>query len=235
MEKYLLPYTHFSVAMHRERRMAIYTATNIDGEKSRKLKRKKDVWGFDPRIDRKFQIGNELYVGNDLDRGHLTRRLDPAWGSEAEAKRAEADTFFFTNCTPQHARFNQRLWLELEDYLLNNTDTRNFQACIFTGPIFGENDRRYREALLPLAFWKVAAMIREDRDELTVTAYIVSQADLLSRLEFVFGEFKTYQVSVAEIERRTNLDFGELKRFDPLRAQESPVRELTNADEIRLY
>lgn len=235
MKKYRLDYTHFSIAMHRERRMAIFTASNIDGDLSRKIKRKKDVWGFDPRISEKFQIGNELYKGNDLDRGHLVRRLDPAWGETMEeAKQAELDTFFYTNCTPQHSSFNQQLWLELEEYLLNNTDTRNFRACIFTGPVFGEEDRPYRDALLPLAYWKVAVMVHDQRNELTASAYIVSQKNLLSDLEFVFGQFKTYQVPIAEIERRTNLDFGALKQFDPLRQQESVISELTRPEDIRL-
>jgi endonuclease G, mitochondrial len=234
-EKYLLKYTHFSIAIHRGRRIALFTVSNIDGEQSRKIKRKKDVWGFDPRISEEFQTGNQLYQGNDLDRGHLVRRLDPAWGTLTQAKRAELDTFFFTNCTPQHAGFNQKLWLELEDYLLNSADTRNFKACIFTGPIFTEEDRPYRGMLLPLAYWKVAVMIHDQRDALTATAYIVSQKDLLSRLEFVFGQFKMYQVSISEIEQRTNLDFGDLKRFDPLEQQEAAgSHELASPEDLRL-
>jgi endonuclease G, mitochondrial len=235
MEKYLLKYTHFSITMHQDRKMALFTVSNIDGDQSRKIKRQRDVWGFDPRIPEAFQIGNQLYQGNDLDRGHLVRRLDPAWGTPSAAKQAEQDTFFFTNCTPQHAGFNQRLWLQLEDYLLNSADTRNFKACIFTGPIFTEEDRPYRGALLPLAYWKVAVMIHDQRDVLTATAYIMSQKDLLSRLEFVFGQFKTYQVSIEEIERRTNLDFGDLKRFDPLGQQEAAgIRELVGSEDLRL-
>ena len=47
------------------------------------------------------QTGEEAYRDNPLDRGHLVRRLDPAWGaSRDEAKRSNDDTFHFTNCTP---------------------------------------------------------------------------------------------------------------------------------------
>lgn len=233
-ERFMLPYTHFSIATHSTRRMALFTASNIDGAQSRKIKRKKDVWAFDPRIDSEFQIGNSLYKGNDLDRGHLVRRLDPVWGELPQAEKAEVDTFFFTNCTPQHSGFNQKLWLSLEEYLLDNTDTRDFRACIFTGPIFSGNDRPYRGALLPLAFWKVAVMIHDKEARLTATAYMVSQKSLLSDLEFAFGQFKTYQVPIAKIEQNTNLDFGRLKDFDPLRKQESVITELLEFDDVRL-
>jgi endonuclease G len=232
--QFMLDYTHFSLAMHEDRRMAIFTASNIDGELSLNIKRRKDSWGFDPRLPREVQIGHELYLNNDLDRGHLVRRRDPVWGDPNIAKQAEQDTFFFTNCTPQHSGFNQNTWLSLEDYLFENADTRNFKACIFTGPIFSENDRLYRDVLLPLAFWKVAVMIHDQRNELTATAYIVSQKNLLSDLEFVFGQFKTYQVSIASIEQKTGLDFGELKQFDPLAQQESVLRDLQVPEDIRL-
>ena len=233
--RFELRYTHFSIAMHQDRRMAIYTASNIDGEQSRQLKRKKDVWAFDPRISRDYQIGNELYAGNDLDRGHLVRRLDPAWGELAEAKRAEVDTFYFTNCTPQHSTFNQQLWLSLEDYLLGNIDTRNFRACIFTGPVFSNDDRLYRDELLPLAYWKVAVMVHDQKNSLTATAYMVSQRDLVSKVEFVFGQFETYQVPITAVEQLTHLDFGRLKTFDPLaKIEGGAVRRLRGPDDLVL-
>ncbi|HXG66950.1 MAG TPA: DNA/RNA non-specific endonuclease [Blastocatellia bacterium] len=247
-DDYVLRYTHFSIVMNAERRLAFYTATNVDGAQWKSVKRKRDVWSFDPRIERAAQVGNELYRGNDLDRGHLTRRLDPSWG--ADFKVGERDTFFYTNCTPQHRHFNTRLWLELEDYLLENADTRDFRACIFTGPVFSDADRPFSFRLdngetdtvaLPRQYWKVAAMVRADRIELSATAYILSQADLISNLEFVFGQLKTYQMPIRKIEQLTRLDFGDLRNFDPLEGIESVEGrhvmggiELTSPEQIRL-
>jgi endonuclease G len=239
-EKYLLNYTNYSVVMNKERRMAFYTATNIDGEQWKSVKRKKDAWFYDPRIDRAAQVGEELYRDNDLDRGHLTRRLDPAWG--AQYLQGEQDTFFFTNCTPQHHEFNTKTWLGLEDYLLSSADTRDFKACIFTGPIFGAKDHPYTfplkkgetdNILIPLQYWKVAVMVRAETGALSATAYIISQADLISNLEFVFGQFKTYQVTVAKIKKLTGLDFGALQSYDPLGHVEGIAeRELTAMSDI---
>jgi endonuclease G, mitochondrial len=146
--------------MHKDRRMAILVAVNIDGEQTVRIKRTgDDPWALDPRIPAGAQIDNKLYEGNDLDRGHLVRRPDPAWGSNA--KLGEQDTFFFTNCTPQHSAFNQHLWLSLEDYLLDNAASRGFKANVFTGPVFDAKGRPYRAVLLPGAYWKVATMVRD--------------------------------------------------------------------------
>ena len=56
---------------------------------------------------------------------------------------------------------------------------------------------------------------------LHATAYLLGQADLLTDFEFAFGEYRTFQVPVSQVEQLTGLDFGRLKRADPLDAVES--------------
>src|SRR5262249_33485440 len=142
-----LKYHHFSIILHRARRFAIVTAANIDGHVARAIQREKDKWFFDPRVGRDAQVGDDLYVRNAFDRGHLVRRLDPAWGrTERIAKVANDDTFHFTNCTPQHACFNEgkNLWAGLEDFLLNRATDDRKRLIVFTGPVLAPDDPDYR-------------------------------------------------------------------------------------------
>jgi endonuclease G len=231
----LLQYIHYSVLMHASRRLAIYAACNIDGANWRRVLRGRDRWYFDPRIERDFQLGNELYAGNKLDRGHLVRRLDPAWGETLEAAELAAqDTFFYTNCAPQHKQLNQRLWLDLEDYILGNADVYDLKISVFNGPVFRPCDRMYRGVRIPEDFWKVVAMVRSDTGELSVTAYVLSQMDFMDDLEFAFGPHKTYQVPVAQIEQLTGLDFGDLKNSDPMAISEArPFVEILGLESVR--
>jgi endonuclease G len=230
--RFALPYEHFSVIFNKDRRMAIVTAVNIDGSTEVRLKRTSDPWAKDPRVPAPEQIGKELYAGSEFDRGHLVRRLDPCWGPTS--KLAEADTFFYTNSTPQQKTFNESLWANLEDYLLDNAQTAGFKANVFTGPVAAPGDPKFRGVSIPLAYWKVAVMLRTEDQKLTATGYIVSQADLLTGLEFAFGEFKTYQVPIAHIEHLTGIDFGVLKSADPLAGTEAAgaARELLSGDDI---
>ncbi|HWT02518.1 MAG TPA: DNA/RNA non-specific endonuclease [Pyrinomonadaceae bacterium] len=213
--KGVLNYEHFSLVMSRKRKFAIYTAVNVDGNELRFIPRSKDSWAFDPRIPQAAQVGGELYSDNDLDRGHLVRRLDPVWGPGDVAKRANDDTFHYTNSSPQHKDFNQKVWNDLEEYILDNAGARDLKISVFTGPIFRADDRAYRGALLPREFWKVVVMVRGETGELSATAYVLSQANLLTDLEFVFGQFRTFQVPVAHVEKLTGLRFGKLRDFDP--------------------
>jgi len=73
-----LKYTHFSVIQHMERRSPLLTAVNIDGAQYAEHERD-GKWVFDSRIDRKYQLGNEAYSNNSIDRGHMVRRRDPMW------------------------------------------------------------------------------------------------------------------------------------------------------------
>lgn len=232
----ILHYTNFSILMHQSRRLAIFTAVNIDGENSMSLKRSRDVWSFDSRLDQDLQVGNEFYSRSGFDRGHLVRRLDPVWGSKSN--EAEKDTFVFTNCTPQWPKFNQQMWLGLEDYLLESARTHGFKISVFTGPIFGDDDPEYREVRIPRAYWKVAVMISESSGNPVAAGYVISQSELLPPyVEFAIGQFKTYQVKISFIESKTNLDFGDLKDFDPLNAAEShgtALRELESPEDMVL-
>jgi DNA/RNA endonuclease G (NUC1) len=216
----VLNYTHYSVMMSRSRRLALFTACNIDGKSRVPLTRKEgsggsDAWYFDPRLDKELQAGPKIYKNSHCDKGHMVRRLDPVWGPDEDARVANDETFFYTNACPQHRDLNRKTWSDLEDYIYDNAGENDLKVSVFTGPIFSKNDVPYRGIQAPVEFWKVVVNVHNGR--LSATGYVQSQTDLLNDLEFAFGQFKTYQIPVAEVERRTGLDFGNLRTFDPMR------------------
>jgi endonuclease G len=180
-------------------------------------------------------------VNNPLDRGHLVRRLDPAWGqSKSLAKIANDDTFHYTNCAPQHHDFNagSKLWGGLEDYILRNADALGFKASVFSGPVFGDDDDEYRGVQLPRQFWKVVAMVKAN-GKLSATGYLLSQEELIQGIAeeaFQYGAYETFQVPVRRIEKLTGLSFDQLRNFDPLGHLESNLESLSsiNSESLKL-
>lgn len=236
----VLNYLHFSIVMNADRKLAFYTAANVDGKELRKITRPKDKWYFDPRLDEQYQAGPKLYKGNPLDRGHLVRRLDPCWGPNA--KEAGEDTFHFTNCSPQHKRLNQHDWLEVENYVLKTADNADERISVFTGPVFREDDMIYRkEYLLPADFWKIVAFVGKN-GKLSATAYLRTQKNYIENLEFYDDEFKTWQVPVAQVEAMTGLSFALPLDADPmaraatggLESQRINIRRIRSAMDIML-
>ena len=236
-----LRYHHFSVVMHRRRALALFTAVNIDGKLARRPKRESDRWILDPRLPASEQTGEAVYRDNPLDRGHLVRRLDPAWGTEAVAKTANDDTFHFTNATPQHHEFNagSTLWAGLEDYVLDNADTADLAVSVLTGPVLADDDDAYRGVQLPRQFWKIVAMVKQS-GALSVTGYLLSQASLLDELEadeeFSYGAYRTFQVPVRRIAALTGLGLEPHIAADPLeRVETTPLpRELIRREDLIL-
>lgn len=231
-----LDYTHFTIVMSRSRRLAMFVAVNIDGSQSVKIERSSDRWAFDGRVPAEAQAGEELYADNLLDRGHLVRREDPNWGSDAAT--ANEDTFHFTNCSPQMAAFNQKTWLSLEDYVLQNTRRWRERVTVFSGPVFRDGDRSYRGVKIPTAYWKVVAFL-SDEGRQSATGYMIEQVSELSQLEAAFGAFQTYQRSIRHIEGLTGLDFGNLSQFDGFSNEERRTRtsikaEIRGAEDIRV-
>lgn len=233
-----LKYEHFSVVLDRKRRMALFTATNIDGATYIDIDREtglpkdaeaSETWFDDPRIDRGFHLGQGFYAANSayFDRGHLTRRSDPTWGTRKRAIRANADTFHRSNCTPQHWLFNQsvKYWQGVERYYLEDGATLDHsRLTVLQGPVFRDDDPVYRDedggrVRVPLQFWKI--IVRVSNGELKATALLVSQAKIINRPRrggqsggdeaSDVGEFLC---SVEKIERLTGLRFGVLRSHD---------------------
>jgi endonuclease G, mitochondrial len=223
--------------MKASRRFAFWVAWNIDGGAFKALSRNGIKFLKDARVPENLQTGDELYVNNDLDRGHLARRADLVWGSLPVAKKANIDSFFFTNITPQMDDFNQSsregVWGRLEDAVFADVDVEDLRVSVFGGPVFHDDDRVYRGVQLPREYWKVIAFRESGR--LTARAFLLTQSlDQLEALEL--DEFRVFQTSLAELEARTSLTFPDVLRdADTLAVPEALDRRapLEGTDDIR--
>lgn len=207
-ESEVIDYTHFSLAISKSRRFCFWVAWNIDGDRLKKLSRKGIQFIFDPRVPVEFQVGDDLYGSNRLDRGHIARRADLLWGGLAEAKRANKESFFFTNITPQMDNFNQSsqggIWGKLEDAVFDDNDVDNLRISAFGGPVFQADDRVFRGVQIPREFFKVLVFL--DNGKLKARAFLLTQSlDQLEALEL--KQFKVFQVKLTEVEQRGGFTF----------------------------
>lgn len=256
-----LRYHHYSVAMHKDRRLALWTASNVDYDPKKRRKTREefgnDQWKADPRIPIEQQIEDlEFYApAKKFDRGHLVRRDDSAWGNSArEEEFANADTFHWTNCTPQHEEFNRDMfqyhgiWGGLEHHIANEAKFVENKLIVFAGPILADDDPEHDfgsgiEVKMPIAFWKVVVVAEDHGDNRRLRAYgfILDQGEAIDEhgLEargFRPGKFKAQQVALSEITERSRVGFAQkLHDEDPFagRAVESR-RPLMALDQIDL-
>lgn len=214
-------FTYYSAVMNEKRKLATYTAANVDGARWVSLKRP-GGWSYDERIGPENQLDDTFYNAQ-WTRGHLTRRNDVCWGPRDLASKANHNSFFLANAAPQHANFNGDEWGELEDWFLTNAKSDRARAVVFTGPVFRTNDPVVTsdgvKAQVPAGFWKIIAI----QDPLAVGVDVTASAFILRQDELWqdavgarLAMLKNFQVPISLVERLTCLDFGDLRRADPL-------------------
>jgi endonuclease G len=264
-----LKYWNYSVVMNKGRKLAFFSAVNVDANKRPDgAGRDGDAWFYDtrPANFKDTQLGAEFYgkqktfeveqrTQNPFDKGHLTRRLDAQWGDDdTKAMRNGNDSFHWTNCAPQHWRYNEgsKKWLGLEDYVIKGFANRTGRACVINGPVFDAplskdgpggqpvpniKGKRHKDPTfggfqIPKLFFKVVSCERA-AGSLATAAFLMSQEDMLRGEDRIVGleasldeilteaEARLYQVSLADLEKVTGLDFGPLKAADTSGAHEA--------------
>ena len=240
---YLLKYHHFSLVMNATRRLQMWSAANVDYDSTKKSQRNrdefgKDTWIRDDRLPPEAQIqGKEFYdPATNIDRGHVVRREDNAWGdSETAIEYANSDTFHWTNCTPQHEAYNQAtpgrndptyrgmsgLWGAFENHIQSSRKGQDTKATVLAGPVLNNEKDPARDFGLgrvqyPESFWKVVVVADADSDDedaartLKVYGFVLSQKDVLGKFGIeVFDpdKFKKYMTSLKDITKLTGVEF----------------------------
>jgi len=223
--EFLLPFRHFTTAMHARRRLPIFAAVNIDGKKMPAgAMPNRPPWSFDPRIDEAHQPDDSIF-SQMLQRGHMAAREYVYWGSDAaEIGQADLHSFTLTNVCPQIARFNATVeWFKIERQVAGGAELEARRITEFVGPILRSTDPSYDDLRgagstarlgtgirIPLQFWKIVCWV--ENGELKHDAFILDQRDELEAagpLEFaLMVPVGVTRATVQEISNLTDLTFA---------------------------
>ncbi|QQB33179.1 DNA/RNA non-specific endonuclease [Achromobacter deleyi] len=226
---FVLKYHHFSALQHAVRRVPVLSAINVYG-KQRYAElddsTRKDRWLRDNRIDYDAQLDDAWYAKSGFDRGHLSRREDAEWGPTLAAAKTAADmTCSYANAVPQVPAFNRAImgyhgqWGRLEQMLLEQgvegESGKSARICVYSGPIFLNDDPVYASVQVALSCFKVVAWF-DARGALRATGFRLSQEKLVDGIDFEVLHFdklfKMQQKPLAWIEGATGLAFPQALR-----------------------
>jgi endonuclease G len=259
---YEIPYEHFTIVVNKERRLPLFTASNVDYSVTKRRPEPGDYsrdgltglgpndqekWFTDPRIPQQDQLPDVFYTKDrgSFDKGHVVRRDDMCWGdSRDQIVRANGDTFHVTNCTPQVAGFNRSAngednWGDLENEIQKQGNAE--KLSILAGAILSNDDKFFEgkddfgpvKIQIPKEFWKV--VLANKNGQLAAYAFILKQDLQNVPLEFrVTATWNPYLVSLAHLESQlSGFVFAEELR----KADQSPTdgQELADALGIGLH
>jgi endonuclease G len=229
-------YTHFSLAMSASRRLARWVAWNIDGLTlfpGDSIPRADD-FRLDPRLPAEAQTGEEVYAGNDLDRGHLARRSDLLWGTLDEARAGNEDSFLLH----QHRPADERLQPVRARRRVGAAGGRGARAgraraprlTLFGGPVLTDDDVVYRDVLIPGALLE-GRRLRPRRHPQRPVLRAGQEVDPL-RLSVTLDDFATYELSLADTEALLSLTFASLHASTVAVPMEAAPRRIDDVREI---
>jgi endonuclease G, mitochondrial len=215
-----LHYHHFSVVMHRTRRLAAFTAANVDGAATAKMPEpfrsygrddltglgdSPEIWITDDRVAPKYQLPDRFYENDRkaFDKGHIVRLDDVAFGANYdEVCAAVRDSLHATNCSPQVERFNRHgTWRALERTI--EKQVTNARYSLFAGPIFaaddplfdGHDDEGKVSIPIPVRYWKLVLLT--ENGSLAAYAFVLKQD--LSGVRFTDREFAAPQTLIEQM------------------------------------
>lgn len=242
----VLRYHHYSLAFNKKYRMCMWTASNCDYrplQRQDKRPRKElggEDWTLDPRIPAELQLQNDdIYgPGRRIDRGHIVRREDNCWGAMGLATDyANADTYHWPNCTPQHEAFNQEnprnqadpglyaadgqkgIWGQFETDVAAQIKAGGGRAILFAGPLLQDFFASVQidgnpPVHIPKKFWKVVVVPDAPKKNARLRAYgyVFSQVDVQKKYGFGFEalalpQFSRNRIKLAALSTLTGVVF----------------------------
>ena len=232
---WVIPYYHFSLMMNRDRRLVAWAASNVDYSEAARARTKTrkqyggENWRLDPRVALEapgLQIEDaDFYApAKKIDRGHIVRRDDSAWGATArEAEFGNSDTYHWTNCTPQSEAFNQSskdgIWGQFEDHIEREVAPLGGRMVVIAGPVLKPDDPEHGYSdgatiQVPMEFWKVVLCTAEEDGQTVRLAYglVFDQTEPVRRLGYErmnMGDYEIYQVPIRTIAKKAGIAFDQ--------------------------
>lgn len=145
-------------------------------------------------------IIEHAYINSGYDRGHLAPNYGIAtrYGSDAQKS-----TFLMSNILPQKPALNREIWRDAEMYIASHVAQKS-DTWVIVGPVYDDdiewlNDSKTQRVEIPDAFFMIATVDNGGRPE--------GFAILIDQNMSKGTDFRSYCVTIDEIEERTGLDF----------------------------
>lgn len=193
---------NYSFLYDTDLKMAYWVAYPLCNYYTHKGVSRTDDWGYDPAFSTSEQPNMTKGIAG-YDRGHQCPSAD-----RLVCREANAQTFYFTNMTPQIGKLNQQVWANLEDQLRawsSNIDTLYvvtgaMPSAVGSTSIKYTNDVSKKKICVPAYYFKALCRIdRESGIAYTIAFKFDNQA--------FNGTFMNAALSVAELEKMTGFTF----------------------------
>lgn len=185
---------YYTLNYNEDHEVPNWVSYELDHSRLQNCTKRIDSFRPDPDVSTGSAVADD-YRGSGFDRGHLA----PA-GDFKFNKEAMKDTFFFSNMSPQPARFNQVTWAKLEN-LMRAWGAKYNKIWIVTGPILRADlpaIGKQNKVSVPTDYFKV--IVRQSGNSHEGIAFIMNTS-------VPSNDLKYYVTTIDEVEEATGFDF----------------------------
>ncbi|MRX46521.1 DNA/RNA non-specific endonuclease [Pedobacter puniceum] len=189
----IIQHSGFSLSYNELHEQANWVAYELTKEKTVKIYSRIDKFLEDPKVKTGTANAKD-YASSGYDRGHLAPAADMVWSATAMA-----ESFYYSNMSPQNPGFNRGIWKKLEE-LVRIWAVENEALYIATGPVLSGSLLSIgpNKVSVPKYYYKV--ILDYKAPEIKSIGFILENKNSNQPLQ-------TYAVSIDSVEKFTGIDF----------------------------
>lgn len=189
----IIQHSGFSLLYHETHEQAKWVAYELSKEETNKRFERTDKFIVDPKV-KTGTASDKDYKGSGYDRGHLAPASDMGWSAAAMA-----ESFYYSNMSPQTPSFNRGIWKKLEE-LVRTWAVENNAVYVITGPVLTDGLPTIgpNKVSVPDYFYKV--ILDYSEPDIKGIGFLMPNIGSKDPLPF-------YAVSIDSVEKTTGIDF----------------------------
>lgn len=205
----VITHTGYSFLYNETHEQASWVAYELTSEETLKRFERTDKFLPDPLV--KTGSAKEAdYAASGYDRGHLAPAADMGW-----SESAIAESFYYSNMSPQLPAFNRGIWKKLEE-LMRSWAVENQSIYIVTGPVLKQGLKTIGpdKVSVPDYYYKVILDFTEP--EIKGIGFILKNSSSSASLQ-------QFAVSIDSVEKLTGINFFPLLPDDQEKSLEKTL------------
>jgi endonuclease G len=199
---FLMEKPQYVLAYHRDRGTPVWTSWHLDSTWLGSAPRQNDFRADTTLPAGWYQVQGTDYSGSGFDRGHMTPSAD-----RTKTVSDNSATFLMTNMIPQLPANNQGPWADLESYARTLVGAGN-ELYIISGGTGTQGTIASGHVTVPTQTWKVIMVLpvgTNDVSRVTTSTRLI--AVIMPNSGTINTDWRTYRVSVDQVEALTGFDF----------------------------
>jgi endonuclease G len=189
----IISHAGYSLSYNETHEQANWIAYELTKEETNKLFNRTNKFLLDPKVET-GTASQKDYEKSGYDRGHLAPASDMGWSTTAMA-----ESFYYSNMSPQTPSFNRGIWKKLEE-LVRTWAIENNSIYIATGPVLTNNLQSIgpNKVSVPKYYYKV--ILDYTKPSIKGIGFILPNSGSKEPLQ-------NYAVSIDSVEKLTGINF----------------------------